>query len=219
MNSAHRNPRSWCHDCLAHGTMSLLESFHFSSSLINLIFCFPSGVKTYSTPGGFSGNFRLIKPRFSSSLSRLASVRRLIRGCSKSKSSLNPLGLFSRASKIPLVPVLPNMSSNACHHVPSSTPVNLKYLSVTVCHLVYYVALGDIMPQIRNKYPELVAYFKKRGYRVETDADLRDAHAWIPLELYVQLTTKACRMYGARGKISKAVAESLEKWLKEDKDA
>jgi hypothetical protein len=69
-----------------------------------------------------------------------------------------------------------------------------------------------------NKYPELVAYFKKRGYRVETDADLRDAHAWIPLELYVQLTTKACRTFGARGKISKAVAESLEKWLKEDKD-
>jgi len=196
----------------------MLENFHFSRSLINLIFCFPPGVKTYSTPGGFSGSSRFIKPKFSSSLSRLASVLRLIRGCSESRSSLNFFGLFSRASKIPLVPVLPSSSSNACHHVPSSTLVNLKYLSVTLCHLVYLKALGDVMPQIRNKYPELVAYFKKRGYSVETDADLRDAHAWIPLELYVQLTTKACRTFGARGKISKAVAESLEKWLKEDKN-
>jgi len=71
------------------------------------------------------------------------------------------------------------------------------------------------MPQIRNKYPELVAYFKKRGYRVETDADLRDAHAWIPLELYVQLTTKACRTFGARGRISKALCEAIEAWLNE----
>jgi hypothetical protein len=198
----------------------MVENFHFSSSLIDLIFCFPSGVKTYSTPGGFSGSSRLIKPESSSSLIRLARVRRLIRGdCNESRSSLNFLGLFSRDSKIPFVPVLPRSSSNAWHHVPSSTRANLKYIGVTLCHLVYIQALDDIMPQARNKYPELVAYFKKRGYHIETDADLRDAHAWIPLELYVQLTTKACRMFGARGKISKAVAESLEKWLKEDKDA
>jgi hypothetical protein len=68
-----------------------------------------------------------------------------------------------------------------------------------------------------NKYPELVAYFKKRGYQVETDADLRDVHAWIPLELYVQLTTKACLMFSERGRISKAVTEALEEWLKEGK--
>ena len=198
----------------------MLDNYHFSSSLINLIFCFPPGVKTYRTPGGFLGSSRFIKPRFSSSLSRLASVRRLIRGCSSdSRSSLNFFGLFSRANKVPLVPFLPNSSCKVVHYLSHSILENFKYLAVVVCHLVYFKALGDTMPQIRNKYPELLVYFRKRGYRVETDADLRDAHAWIPLELYVQLTTKACRMYGARGKISKAVAESLEKWLKEDKNA
>jgi len=197
----------------------MLEKSYFSNSLINLIFCFPSGVRTYSMPGGFSGSSRFIRLRFSSSLSRLASVRRVIRGCSESRSSLNFLGPFSRANKISLVPFLPSNSSNVFHYVSHSILENFKCLVVIVCHLVYLKALGDIMPQIRNKYPELVAYFKKSGYRVETDADLRDAHAWIPLELYVQLTTKACRTFGARGKISKAVAESLEKWLKEENDA
>jgi len=198
----------------------MLEKSHFSNSLINLIFCFPPGVRTYSMPGGFSGSSRFIRLRFSSSLSRLASVRRVIRGCSESRSSLNFLGPFSRPNKISLVPFLPSNSSNAFHYVSHSILENFKCLVVVLCHLVYPNILGDTMTRTQpNKYPELVAYFKKRGYRIETDADLRDAHAWIPLELYVQLTTKACRMFGARGKISKAVAESLEKWLQEDKDA
>lgn len=196
----------------------MLENVHFSSSFISFILCFPTGVNTYSTPGGFSGSSRFTKLKLSSSLSRLANVRRVIRGRRESRSSVYFFGSFSRANRISLVPFLLTSSSNACHYVPSCTLVNLKYFSITLCHLVYYMALGDIMPQTHNKYPELVAYFRKKGYRVETDTDLRDAHAWIPLELYVQLTTKACRMFGARGKISKAVVESLEKWLKEDQD-
>lgn len=177
----------------------MLEKSHFSNSLINLIFCFPSDVRTYSMPGGFSGSSRFIRLRFSSSLSRLASVRRVIRGCSESRSSLNFLGPFSRASKIPLVPFLPSSSSNVLHYVSHSILENFKCLVVTLCHLVYYKILGDTMPQCCNKYPELIAYFRKKGYRVETDADLRDAHAWTPLELYVLLTAKARAPIEPRG--------------------
>ena len=192
---------------------------HFSSSEINLVLSFPFSVSKYKTPGGFSGSSRFIKPRSSSSLSLLASVRRVIRGSSEFRSSVNLLELSSRVVKISFDTFFANRSSNDFHYVTCSILEKFKYIAVTNCHLVYYETLGDIMPQTHNKYPELVFYFKKHGYRVETDADLRDAHAWIPLELYVQLTTKACRMFGARGKISKAVAEALEKWLKEDKDA
>jgi hypothetical protein len=101
--------------------------------------------------------------------------------------------------------------------VPNNILENFKYIAARVWHLVYNRILGAIMPEC-NKYPELIVYFRKKGYRVETDADLRDAHAWIPLELYVQLTTKACATFSERGRISKAVTEALEKWLKEGKD-
>ncbi|MEM2144348.1 MAG: hypothetical protein QW279_03235 [Candidatus Jordarchaeaceae archaeon] len=69
------------------------------------------------------------------------------------------------------------------------------------------------------KYPELIAYYRKKGYRVETDADLRDVHAWIPLELYSKLMAKSSICFSQeRGRVSKAIADALEKWLLEDEN-
>ena len=81
-------------------------------------------------------------------------------------------------------------------------------------------SLSDItMQRAREyllKYPELISYYRKKGYKVETDADLRDVHAWIPLELYSKLMAKSSICFSQeRGRVSKAVAEALEKWLLE----
>jgi len=77
------------------------------------------------------------------------------------------------------------------------------------------------MPRIERfvKYPELIAYYRKIGYRVEVDADLRDVHAWIPLQLYSMLMAKSSlRFSQERGRVSKAVAEALQKWLSEEEN-
>ena len=70
------------------------------------------------------------------------------------------------------------------------------------------------------KYPYLIEYYSKRGYQVRTDLDLRDLHAWVPLQLYSQLMAKSSvRFSRERGRISKAVVEALEEWLQDEKDA
>jgi hypothetical protein len=67
------------------------------------------------------------------------------------------------------------------------------------------------------KYPDLIEYYRRKGYRVDSDFDLRDVHAWIPLQLYVQFIAKASGKFSReRGKISKAIAEAIEKWLREE---
>ncbi|MEM3827953.1 MAG: hypothetical protein QXP36_01880 [Conexivisphaerales archaeon] len=85
-------------------------------------------------------------------------------------------------------------------------------------------SLSDKIMQRRReyllKYPELIAYYRKKGYKVETDEDLRDVHAWIPLELYSKLMAKSSTRFSQeRGRISKAVAEALERWLTEEQNS
>jgi len=197
----------------------MLTNLHFSNSLINLILCLPLGVKTYSTPGGFSGSSRFTKPKSSSSLSLRARVRLTIFGFREARRSLNLFGPFSSSTRISFVPFLPKISSKAFHIVTFSIPETFKCLAVTYSHLVTKGILGDIMTKLGlNKYPELIEYYRKKGYRVETDADLRDAHAWIPSQLYVKLMTKASATYSQRGRISKAIAEAVERWIKDDED-
>jgi hypothetical protein len=64
-----------------------------------------------------------------------------------------------------------------------------------------------------RKYPELIEYYQKKGYNVTSDTDLKNDHAWIPIELYVRFIAKTLgRFDGERGKVSKAFSEALEQW-------
>ena len=73
------------------------------------------------------------------------------------------------------------------------------------------------MAKNRKKYPELIGYYRIKGYKVTTDSDLRDVHAWIPFELYAKLVSKSLgRFNQERGRISKAISEALEQWIKNE---
>ena len=198
---------------------------YFSSSTISLIRSIPFSVSLYVTAGGLSAVIsRVIRPAFSSSFNRLANVRRTTNDFRESTSSLNLLGPFCNSRRVSLAPFLANSSSNGFHYVTVNASVKFKYLIIIMCHLVPpYIPHWKMitMPKVKgNKYPELIEYYRKKGYRVEADCDLRDLHSHLPVQLYVQLMTKACGKFSReRGRVSKAIVEAVEKWVKDEEDA
>jgi hypothetical protein len=169
--------------------------------------------------GGLSADTLLERSSaVSSSISRLAIVRSLIFGVNSSLSSLNLLGFLRSSKRISLLPFLASNFSNFRHYLTHFIRIETFIYFVNICQLVTKKSFSDIlMPRdYLLKYPELISYYRKKGYKVETDADLRDVHAWIPLELYSKLMAKSSFCFSKeRGRVSKAVAEALEKWLLE----
>lgn len=198
---------------------------YFSSLIINLKTSFPFRVSSYIVDGGLSGDTLLaISPALSSSTNLLANVRLLIFGVNNSSSSLNFLGPFWSARRTSSHPFFASIFNNFRPYFMCSVVVVTFIYFANICHLVTKKSLSDKIMQRRReyllKYPELIAYYRKKGYKVETDEDLRDVHAWIPLELYSKLMAKSSTRFSQeRGRISKAVAEALERWLTEEQNS